>query len=735
MKKEGQLVDFNTQIRPILNQKCVSCHGGVKQLGGISFVTQAQALQKGESGTYAITPGQPEKSELIKRIEHTDLELRMPYEKDALNKDEIALLKKWIKQGANWDTHWAYIAPQPSLPKIKSSWANNEIDLFVLQNLKTKGWKPSSPADKATLLRRISLDLTGLPPSPEEVRAFIEDDSNEAVETVIDRLLKSPHFGERWASLWLDLARYADSKGYQKDNIRKAIWRYRDWVIQAFNEDMPFDEFTRLQLAGDLLPNPNSNQLLATAFHRNTMTNDEGGTDDEEFRVAAVIDRVNTTMEIWQATTISCVQCHDHPYDPIEQERFYELYAFFNNSADHDAYDDRPQVNLYSPFQLEAKASLKSQMEDLIEQGIDTASQAYQNILKEFLSIQAAPIPVMQELEPNQARKSYLFERGNWLVHGQEIQAKTPDHFQDFDPKVAADRLGLAEWLVDSSNPLTGRVMVNRFWEQLFGYGLVTTLEDFGTQGETPVQQELLDWLAYAFANDMNWSIKKLLKTMVLSATYQQSSMINPKQLEADPENLYLSRGPRFRLSAEQIRDQALAVSGLLNTEIGGPSVMPYQPDGVWNIIRHTARWEKSKDGNQHRRALYTFWRRVSPYPSMLTFDAPTRELCSSRRIRTNTPTQALTTLNDPVFVEAAQGLAQRMITEGGSYPNEQIAYGLELALMRAADLDRVQQLKDLYQKALIEYDTNLPRQQPKQKAMELVANAILNLSEFITKT
>ncbi len=735
LKRENQSLDFNTEIRPILNQKCIACHGGVKQLGGISFVKEALALQKGESGSFAIVPGHPEKSELIKRIEHHDLELRMPYEKEALPKQEISLLKKWIKQGAQWDTHWAYEAPIASLPKLNSKWAENEVDLFVLQQLQDQGWKPSLKADKATLLRRLSLDLIGLPPSPTEVQAFIADDREDAYEQVVDQLLSSPHFGERWASMWLDLARYADSKGYQKDNIRKDIWRYRDWVIQAFNDDMPFDEFTKQQLAGDLIQAPSSSQLLATAFHRNTMTNDEGGTDDEEFRVAAVIDRVNTTMEIWQATTIACVQCHDHPYDPIEHQRFYELYAFFNNTADSDAYDDRPKIDLYSPIQIQARKELDRRLNNLIQEGKDTTTEAYQNLLSDYLSVQAAPIPVMEELPKEQARKSHVFERGNWLVHGEEVQASPPKHFLDFDEKVAPDRLGLSEWLMNPENPLTSRVIVNRFWEQIFGYGMVTTLEDFGTQGDIPIQKELLDWLAYQFAHDMDWSVKKLLKTIVLSATYQQSSEINPAQLEADPENLYLSRGPRYRLSAEQIRDQALVVSGLFNKKVGGPSVMPYQPDGVWNIIRHTASWETSEQGNQHRRALYTFWRRVSPYPSMLTFDAPTRELCASRRIRTNTPTQALTTLNDPVFVEAAQALAQRMINEGGSSTQEQIAYGLELALLKKAGEERLQILSDLYRNTLIEYDTKFPQQNPSTKAMELVANTILNLSELLTKT
>ncbi len=737
---EEETIDFNTQVRPILNAHCLNCHGGVKQQSGLSFLFEEEAFAPAKSGHPAIVPGAPNKSELIKRIEHPDPEIRMPPEGSPLSDKDKKILRKWIRQGAEWDTHWAYEFPEEPVtpPGVNSNWIKNEIDQFVWNKLANEDLSPNSEADKSTLIRRVSLDLTGLPPQPEEVVAFVNDNSPEAYEKVVDRLLASPHFGERWASMWLDMARYADSRGYQKDRLRPSVWRYRDWVIHAFNQDMPFDQFTIEQLAGDLLQDPDDNQLLATVFHRNTMTNDEGGTDDEEFRVAAVIDRVNTTMEVWQATTISCVQCHAHPYDPIRHEEFYELYAFFNNTADHDRSDDAPRATLFSPGQKLKRANLEKDLQSYRESG-DTLTEAYQELLEEFLAIQPASVPVMQEFSEDTSRITHVFERGNWLVHGEEVKPDVPGFLPPMPEEYPDNRLGFAQWLVDKNNPLTARVIVNRFWEQLFGEGLIRTMEDFGTQSDPPVYPRLLDWLAHEFSYEHEWSIKSLLKQIVMSATYRQSSAVSDEILEKDPYNELLARGPRFRLSAEQIRDQALVISGLLNPEVYGPSVMPYQPEGVWNVIRHTARWETSEDGDQHRRALYTFWRRVSPYPSMMTFDTPSRELCSSKRIRTNTPLQALVTLNDPVFVEAANAFADRMLMEGGASLEEQIAYGFQLALMREPDAGRLQELVELYEKAFGKYkgrpDTERTEEEVERLAMVNVANVILNLSEVLTRT
>ena len=735
--RKKQPIDFNTHIRPILNQKCLRCHGGVRQQGELSFLTRANALEPAESGLKAIVPGKPQESELIKRIKHHDPEMRMPSEGDPLSKNEIRLLENWIRQGAPWKTHWAYIPPSRNLepPTLNKDWMQNGIDAFVWRKLQAEGLKPAPEAEKARLARRLSLDLTGLPPDKVLLEKFLSDDRPEAYEQLVDALLDTPHFGERWAAVWLDLARYADSQGYQKDLLRPTMWLYRDWVIHAFNEDMPFDQFTIQQLAGDLLPDPDKNQILATAFHRNTMTNDEGGTDDEEFRVAAVIDRVNTTFEIWQASTISCVQCHSHPYDPLYHEEFYKLYAFFNNTADNDLTSEEPKKSLLSPIQKIAKTNLGEQLAILKNQG-DTLSTEFRDKMAVWMKIKPNEIPVMQELAPDSSRVTKVFERGNWLVHGKIVHPGVPDALGSFPADLPKNRLGLAKWLVSDNNPLTARVIVNRFWEQLFGKGLVPTLEDFGTQGDAPSHPQLLDWLAIQFQFEYNWSVKSLLRLIVNSATYRQSANISPELLGKDPSNRLLARGPRNRLSAEQIRDQALMVSGLLNRKVGGPSVMPHQPEGVWNVIRHVGKWETSQDADQYRRAIYTFWRRVSPYPSMVAFDSPSREYCVSRRITTNTPIQALVTLNDPVYTEAAMALAERMKSEGRKSPEAQLGFGYQLLMTHEISEEKLAVLSSFYEKILEKYQ-NLPDskfQNPEEAALFNVANVLLNMDEFIMK-
>lgn len=737
--QSSEQISYNTDIRPILNKSCLSCHGGVKQAGGFSLLFEEEAFAETESGAPAIVRGDHKASELYKRLVHHDPEERMPQEKEALTEGEIKLIAKWIDQGAKWEKHWAY-----NPPIMPETWTGNNgsVDHWVRKVYKEEGFEASPQADKSTLLRRVSLDLIGLPPTMEETEAFLGDESPEAYEELVDKLLASPHFGERWATMWLDLARYADSQGYQKDPLRRTIWRYRDYVIDALNKDMPFDQFTIEQLAGDLLPEADNNQLLATAFHRNTMTNDEGGTDDEEFRVSAVIDRLNTTFEVWQGTTMGCVQCHSHPYDPILHKEFYQLYAYFNNTADKDDPREKPVANLFSPNEWEKRKELESGYKELAAAG-DTISQAYQKQLEEFLSIKAAKVPVMEELHDSIARKSFVFNRGNWLVHGEEVQPQVGAYATSMSEDYPANRLGLAQWLVDGDNALTSRVMVNRFWEQIFGQGLVSTVEDFGTMGEVPSHPELLDYLAVQFSDTHQWSVKSLLKEIVMSETYQQSSKVDADMLKRDPYNKYLARGPRFRLSAEQIRDQALTISGLLSRKLFGPSVMPEQPEGVWNIIRHVGRWKTSEDGDQHRRALYTFWRRASPYPSMISFDKPTRELCVSRRIRTNTPLQALITMNDPVYLEASTALAERMLNEGGNSLEEQINYAFKLALMRDIDPQRLTTLKAFYDQTLDEYrgqqKAKLVSNRPEEDDLEFktlvnLANVILNLDELIMK-
>ena len=740
-----QDITFNAQVRPILNKNCMSCHGGVRQSGGLSFLFPQTALDTLESGNFAIVPGNIRKSALIERIKETDPELRMPPEGPGLNPEEIEILTRWIKQGAQWEDHWAYVPPDRNLvvPEVENTPAVNEIDHFVIDKLQQKGLSLSPLADKSTLARRVSFDLIGLPPSDSLFDSFLNDDTPEAYQRLVDQLLASEHFGEKWAAFWLDLARYADSQGYQKDNLRPTMWVYRDWVINAFNRDMPFDQFTIEQLAGDLLPDPSEDQILATAFHRNTMNNDEGGTDDEEFRVAAVLDRVNTTFEVWQGTTISCVQCHTHPYDPLKHEEYYGVYAYFNNSMDSDKTSDHPNALVLSPHQQLQKQRLELFMDEM-KSSDDTLSAEYRKALTELLAIKPLKVPVMKELPADSSRKSHVFVRGNWLVHGEEVKPSVPSALNQSISDDPSDRLELAQWLVHPDNPLTSRVMVNRFWEQLFGRGLVETLEDFGSQGSPPTHPELLDWLAIQFMDEYQWSTKSLLREIVLSATYRQSSKVDPELQELDPYNKLLARGPRVRLSAEQIRDQALVVSGLLNPKIYGPSVMPPQPEGVWNVIRHRARWETSKDPEkQNRRALYTFWRRVSPYPSMMTFDATSREFCVSRRIRTNTPLQAFVTLNDPVFFKATKTLAAQMMQYSNDIEN-QIRFGFEKTLYRQPSEQELNTMTSLFDKTVKLYreqpeevvaiTKDTPSETPEMAATINLAAVLLNLDEVITK-
>ncbi|RYU96339.1 DUF1553 domain-containing protein [Emticicia agri] len=882
-------VDFNTEIKPILNKHCVSCHGGVKKAAELSFLFSQEAINtKGKSGKVAIVPGDAEHSEFYKRLITHDTEERMPKGKDPLNKEEIALLKKWIDQGAPWGDHWAYQQPEkPAVPSVggffarlgliedeETRFAKNEIDNFVLNKLKEEGLEHSKPAGKGTLLRRVYLDLTGLPPTEAQLQAFLNDASENAYEKVVDQLLASSAYGERWAAMWLDLARYADTKGYERDVYRN-IWRYRDYVIKAFNEDKPFDQFTIEQLAGDLLPNPTNEQLIATGFHRNTMNNDEGGTVDEEFRVAATLDRVNTTFDVWQGTTMSCVQCHTHPYDPFRHEEYYKLMAFFNNARDEDVVSDTPYLRFYKQEDSTKIEELKSWIlakgrnekdfekfirilepkfnshdivplsngtsslldakylglqhtgygrlkgvtltdknrlvmnfstgtekgilhirEDKVDGNIiltipisaarDTVmfyplpkiegkhdlyftftnpkkpkdwlqikwlsfqktfgeGKDYESVeLKytEVLNAKADFTPIMSEGEGDLARKQHIFERGNWLVHGKEVKPGVPKYLSKMSKDYPTNRLGLAKWLVDGNNPLTARVAVNRFWEQIFGTGIVETLEDFGTQGFSATNPELLDYLAVTFQDDMQWSVKKLLKLIVTSGTYRQSSDVTPELVEKDPYNRYLARGPRIRLSAEQVRDQALLVSGLLSKKMYGKSVMPYQPDGMWQSPWNGESWKLSQGEDKYRRAIYTFWKRTAPYPSMMSFDAPSREFCQLRRLRTNTPLQALVTLNDPTYVEAAQELAKNMLKKGKT-PEEQIQAGFNLIMMRNIDNRKLQVLTKLYRQTEQEY-TRHPTEaykffgrsdvSPKMAAMAVTANAMLNLDEIVTK-
>ncbi len=952
-------VQFNEQIRPLLNAHCVKCHGGVKEAGNLNLLFRDSALKGGKSGLPTIVPGKPRESELIARLTTTNEDDRMPQKAAPLKPGEIELLNRWIANDAPWNEHWAYVPPKKS---------GRSIDAIVKRRLSKERLSFSPEADRWTLARRTALDLTGLPPSPEAAQAFVNDRGRDAYERWIDHLLASPAYGERWATVWLDAARYADSKGYEKDGFRD-VWRYRDWVIDALNSDMPYDQFLVEQLAGDLLPNSTEEQIIATTFHRNTPANDEGGTDDEEFRTYSVIDRLNTTFDAVQGTSIGCVQCHGHPYDPFVHREYYQLLAFFNNTADADREDEAPTRRFYaradvakaaaleqklaatrrqldvqlqrkenrdafetwlrelrppenfvpldspmvtstkgeyevlnhgrirlkgeapaettitvaatpapgtwpalvlaalpddslpqrgpgssgggnfiltrfraalvgadghtetqleftnaratfeqpnwpvtealkngrdakveseggwaiaggtgksqtatfflatplvitggtklrvilecenekwpkhvlSSFQLatsrglpsEQLAALPKELQDSLERDPKTWSveertkverqffssinpdlaALYRSLDDDRAALTALPIcklPIMKELTGKEARTTRVFHRGNWLDKDEVVSPATPTILNPWPDDYPRNRLGLARWLTNGENPLTARVQVNRVWEQLFGIGLVETLEDFGSQGDKPVYQDLLDELAATFQKDLKWSQKALLREIVLSRVYRQSSKATQKLVERDPANRLLARGPRFRLTSEQLRDQALAVSGSLSPKMFGPPVMPYQPPGMWQTPYEGRDWVTATNEDAQRRALYTFIRRSATYPSFVTFDAPSREFCTVRRIRSNTPLQSLDALNNPVFFAAARSLAQRMVAEGGPDLDAQLKRGLLLATQRPPRPEEIAVLKELYQRV----DGNLA----------LVANAILNLDEVLNQ-
>ncbi len=889
-------VDFNTEVKPILNKKCMACHGGVKKAGGFSLLFREEALAKTKSGKPAILPGDANGSAFIQVLTHSDPEKRMPKKGDPLTDDEIEILREWVDEGAEWGTHWAYSpVEKPAVPQPgwwdklfqKTPWGTSDIDRFVFEKQREQNsdaLQPSPEADRATLLRRVTLDLTGLAPTAAQYEQFLNDKSPKAYETAVDSLLASSTFGERWAGMWLDLARYADSRGYEKDDVRN-IWRYRDWVINAFNENKPYDRFLTEQLAGDLLPNRTENELIATGFHRNTMNNDEGGTDNEEFRTSEVLDRVSTTWEALQGTTFSCVQCHSHPYDPFRHEEYYKFMAFLNNTSDQDVSDEasflrffnekdqqkldeltawlkknttpqkaeqyrhyvrtlEPRIyfhlfdqykngtleptaaamlqnngslrlkqapvrgkrkmlvyyrskqpgtvakittdSLNGPLIAAVKldtsknwsfriayidlptfltrkdlhfsftnAKIKDQKADIASllwvafweeelpgKGKPGYEEQFANFQK-LLVTSAETMPIMQENPAEYTRTTRVFERGSFLSPAAAVTPDVPKSLHPFPQNAPRNRLGLSQWLTSKQNPLTARVAVNRFWEQLFGTGLVETLEDFGSQGFTPTHAELLDYLSYKFMHDYNWQMKPLLKEIVLSATYRQDSRATDAQIAQDPTNRWLARGPRVRLTGEQIRDQALTVSGLLSKKMYGKPVMPYQPKGVWQVVYSGISWNKSEGEDAYRRAIYTFIRRSSPYPSMLTFDGSNRDVCLARRIRTNTPLQALVTLNDSAFVEMSIKFAERMDKEGGKGVPSKLQRGYWLMTGHALPPAKQKVLINLYSEAVQRFKKergNAVRwvgretATPHDAALAFVANTMLNMDEFISK-
>ena len=1001
-------VDFKKHIQPILESRCLECHDTKKHKGGIRLDRLDDLLVGGDSGKAGVIRGKSAESYLIHVVSGIDPDATMPPKGERLTADQIGLLRAWIDQGAVWPAdaavqqkiHWAYVKPQrPVEPRLSWSerrWAKNPIDAFVLARLKHEKLKPSAEADRAQLLRRASLDLIGLPPSLDDVQAFEKDRGSDAYAKAIRRLLDSPRYGERWARPWLDLARYADTQGYEKDN-RRSMWPYRDWVIGALNRDLPFDRFSVEQLAGDLLPDATQDQKVATGFHRNTMTNTEGGTDNEEFRYEAVVDRVNTTYAVWMGTTINCAQCHNHKYDPFTMTDYYRSMAFLNSTQDADNDDERPTLKVFAAGQEQTLSDLRSKQSasdkaladavkseaftrdladweqrtaatlakwepieilgatsdngttltnlgsgEMLAKGDVRATESYtirgkagvknitgfrlealpdnslpgkgpgraqgNFILTEFkitvggqpvklihagadfsqpsypvgnaidgkdqtgwavgselgkrhlavfatespLAVDGAPeltirlehqnkeftkhslgrfrlsatssttvtnialpeeiqkllttapeardakqaaklvefyrdrspvtktlvadaakakkaaddffnsIPITSVLaELKEPRKTNRHIRGSFLSKGEEVSSGTPASMHGFPGGQPTNRLGFAEWIVSTNNPLTARVTVNRIWESYFGRGIVETTEDFGTMSEKPTHPELLDWLAVEFMHPTipdpdgrvaaPWSLKHIHALIVSSATYRQTSKVTTSLLEKDPFNRLFARGPRIRLEAEAIRDQALAVGGLLSAKLGGPSVMPPQPAGIWQIVYSGDNWETPKNEDKHRRGIYTFWRRTSPYPSMMTFDAPSREFCVVRRVRSNTPLQALTLLNDPVYIEAAQALGRRVLVEKSkANDRERIEHAFRLAVARKPTREEASRIAALLEAKRVEFAADAKSAESfatsqlgklpdgltptEAAAWTVVANVLLNLDELITK-
>lgn len=931
-------ISFNDQIRPILSRHCTACHGPdeASRQAGLRLDTFAGATES------AIDPGDPDFSDLIDRVTSVDDPMPPTGHGERLTGPEIALLRQWIEEGANYETHWAFVKPQATkIPDLRTEEYAHPIDMFVLQKSLQDAQDELSPqADPARLIRRVALDLTGLPPDQRLVDSFVADSSDANYERVIDQLLADQSFGEHWASMWLDLARYADTVGYAGDE-KRTIWPWRDWLIKALNENKPFDQFTKEMLAGDLLPDPTEDQRLATAFHRNTLNNNEGGTNDEEFRTIAVKDRLSTTLNTWMGLTVRCAECHSHKYDPINHTEYHQLLDFFNQTADADRGNEHPVIKIkprslkFKMDQIDAKisdlrmnqkrrkpvwqqltphawesASSELQLQEdgsllstgpnpahdevgvrfnmnpgvytglrlkilpspyhdncvgrgedgsfVLSQLVVMAKQPGQNsfgdvalqtaaasssakdfapeklirnefadpddpagwtfqqtenaankeqfvilqfkdplIVKDSFELlvlvlcnhkkhfnnpgrlkfsitsvekpvekfnkkqldpiqqqidnlirqrnQPLQVPVLAELPADQQRTTHIMKRGNFQNLGPAVKADTPGELHPLPKDVVANRLGIAEWLVDSQNPLTARVSINRLWARLFGQGIVVTEEDFGTQGSPPSHPELLDWLAIDFASD--WDTKRALKQIVMSRTYRQSSKATAEQIKSDPDNTYLTRGPRVRLPAETIRDQALAVSGLLSRKMYGPPVYPPNPiKQVVNAFKGAEVWATSTGEDRYRRSIYTFLKRSQPHPLFETFDTSTRDVCSLRRINTNTPLQSFMTLNDEAFFEAAQALAVRMLEQ--TTAEQRIKLGLETALLHPANPQQTEVLVELYSQSAATFRTAPDQttavlgsysskidtgQHAELAALTVVANVILNLDEFLT--
>lgn len=839
-------VDFKQDIEPIFAQKCLACHGSAQQMSGLRLDRRKDALAGGYSGP-VILPGKSAESRLIRLVAGLEEGLVMPMGGERLTSQEVGLLRAWIDQGAIWQgairqgavlsqpadspvkkkaqpkrhPHWAFNSPRRTpLPRVKNhAWVRNPIDPFVLARLEAEGIAPSPEADRRTLLRRVSLDLIGLPPTIEETEQFLANSSPEAYERVVDRLLASPHYGEKWARHWLDLARYADSDGYEKDLPRPYAWRWRHWVIDALNRNMPFDRFTLEQIAGDQLPNATREQKVATGFFRNTLTNREAGTNREEFRVEQVMERTEMLGTVWLGLTVGCTRCHDHKFDPLKQKEFYQFFAFFNTAKEEDIY--APLPGEMGPY-LETKAEYDQKEKALLDEnnvpalqaewekgllraaenpgadlkwdfafteirvGIDRAEELLRTpvvqrseirrkkLARYFLRVYKIVVgdekyellkfkELSQKLGELDAahpslsqaqtlavhprpRKSHLLLRGDYQQPGIEVQPDTPAVLHEFSLGSEPPRVALARWLVSRQNPLTARVTVNRMWQEYFGKGIVETSEDFGTRGRPPTHPKLLDWLAVEFM-ERGWDLKRIHRLIVTSATYRQSSKSREDLRERDPGNDLLARQMRLRLSAELIRDVTLSASGLLNPRVGGKSIHPVLPPGVFNLGYGGRRWETSKGPDRYRRGLYIFFRRTTPYPQLMTFDAPDSLLACSRRQRSSTPLQALNLLNDSVFMEAARSLAVRVLSEKPGSVDDRLEYAFRLCLARPPSKTEKERLVRYYreQKKILTEDPEAVGKRfpietiegldPEEAAAWVgLGRVLLNLDEFITR-
>jgi mono/diheme cytochrome c family protein len=827
-------IDYVAEIKPLLTEQCYKCHGASQQKGELRLDTVALALKGGDNGA-SIKPGQSAESLLIQAVKGThDSISQMPYKKPPLSDAQIALLARWIDEGAKApaneqpesDRHWAFAAPQqPKLPALTKtqSGVRNPIDLFIRARLEKENITPAPEANRATLLRRVSLDLIGLPPTPEELEAFLKDQQPGAYERVVDRLLASPHYGERWGRWWLDAARYADSNGYSIDAPRQ-IWKYRDWVVAALNRDMPFDQFTIWQLAGDLIDTntlpPRTSPLepvIATGFNRHTQINQEGGIDPEQFRVESVMDRVNTFGTVFLGLTVACAQCHDHKFDPIKQREYYQLYAFFNNTVEDGHGKGTPGAMIEIPGETEENDNLEKEIEEArgdLERFLDTKGSdvtsweqsltdeqksKLKSTVREAIKKawsgrslaqkravygafraddadfktrhtrltrlerkEAKPVTtlVMQELK--QPRETHLFIKGDFTRPADKVKPGLPAALHPMkehgDKERDLNRLDLARWVIDPSNPVTSRVIVNRVWQHYFGRGLVETENDFGTQGSMPTHPELLDWLAIEFMTGGErgersegrgekgsgssaltshfsphpWSMKHLHRLIVTSATYRQSSRVRPELASADPVNKLLARQSRVRLDAEIVRDAALTASGLLSRKLGGPPVYPPQPDGVMTLGQVKRSWTPSKGEDRYRRGLYTFLWRATPHPALAVFDAPDAFSACTRRLRSNTPLQALTLLNDQQFYEFAEALAARILKASATNDAERIEHAFRVCLSRPpTDREKERVTKLLRQQNAQETGDEEAR---RAEAWKTVARVLLNLDETITR-